>query len=486
MKKLFNLLLTGLVMLLFAAPTITAFAVGNEDTAQTVMDDQNVAATLHIDTQHTYAGMDCSYAEGYRPKVRGNAAQIVLPLVASGAVKDNLITAKADIDFSAESPFVCKNYEKAVAQRENQTAENISVSGFAVEFYLELTAARKNGNYPVTVRVTAADQNGAPIAFETTVYVSIADGKAADSETDGTEEAAATLKIDTQNVYPAMERSYGEGYRPQVVDRTVKIVLPLVTNGAIKDNRVSAKVGIDFSAESPFVCKNYEKTVSLSKHKTVGGESVSSYLVAFDLQLTETAKGGNYPVTITVNAIDRSNQPVSFETVVYVVIADTEADEANALKMEFDELQLPAEVTVSDVIDAPIKAMNLSSGKAYHVRASLKGDGLLSNGTAFLGDMEPGTAMDGSFSVSVTALSDDALYGNTDGVVTYTYEDETGKEYIVEKPFSTRILSPFSEQTAQPQDNPRQWWVIMAVVGAVLAAAIVTSLALFLKRRGRS
>ena len=481
MKKLIKIMIAFITVMLLSLSSLTVFA---EEETQVAEAGERMPTTLKIDTQHTFAGMACSYSEGYRPKVSKNNVRVVLPLIADGEIRDNVVTAKASIDFSEESPFVCKNYEKTVSLGNNVAVGNIPVSSFLIVFDLELASTRKNGSYPVAISVNAVDKNGGAVTFESTVYVSITDGKSAESENEGNA-AATALKIDTQNTYAGMDCSYSQGYRPVVSDNSARIVIPLVSDGEIKDNRITARAGIDFSAESPFVCNNYEKTVFLESNVTTGGAAVSGYLVAFDLQLNETCKNGNYPVTVSVNALDKRNNAVSFEATVYVVISDGSGADEKTLKMQFDEPEIPSEVTVSDMIEAPFRVINLSKCKVYNVRASMSGDGLVCRSTAFIGDMEAGTSADSSFSISVTSLSGDTLYGITDGTVIYTYEDENGKEYSEEKTFSTSIQSPFFEYTDEVQDNPKQWWGIMLAVALVLIAVIAVSLGLFLKKRGK-
>ena len=123
-------------------------------------------------------------------------------------------------------------------------------------------------------------------------------------------------------------------------------------------------------------------------------------------------------------------------------------------------------------MEAKVQAMNLGRSKIYNVRAEIAADGLKPQGTIFIGDMEAGTAATGSTQVSVSSLSGSKLYGNTEGTVTYYYEDESGKEYTEEVTFTTTIKSPFSNQKEETTpDNTNQWWVIMAVILGCIAVA---------------
>lgn len=75
----------------------------------------------------------------------------------------------------------------------------------------------------------------------------------------------------------------------------------------------------------------------------------------------------------------------------------------------------------------------------------------------------------GSTQVSVSSLSKNgSLYGNTQGTVTFYYEDEAGIELSETAAFQTTIQSPFSEEAARQEDDTTQWWIIMAVILGVL------------------
>ena len=154
------------------------------------------------------------------------------------------------------------------------------------------------------------------------------------------------------------------------------------------------------------------------------------------------------------------------------------------VRVVFDPLIISEEVQVGDVVEAQIQAMNLGRGKVYNVRAVLEADGLKPNGTIFIGDMEAGTTASGSISVSVSGLSDeDALYGTTEGKVTFCYEDENGTECEETSAFTTTIRSPFSDQTEAAEDEPGQWWIIMAVIGSTLSVLIVFAVVRRIRRR---
>lgn len=139
------------------------------------------------------------------------------------------------------------------------------------------------------------------------------------------------------------------------------------------------------------------------------------------------------------------------------------------LKMELSVIQIPEKAVISDTVTVGIQAINLSHAKAYNVRAIIEADGFLPCGTAYIGDVEGGTAKEGSVQVTITGLiKGNFPYGQTKGTVTFYYEDADGNERTEVKQFTTMIESPFSTGANTVEDKPQQWWSIMAIIGGII------------------
>lgn len=131
---------------------------------------------------------------------------------------------------------------------------------------------------------------------------------------------------------------------------------------------------------------------------------------------------------------------------------------------------------MGETVELTVQAMNLGRGNLYNVRAVAQADGLSFAGTAFIGDIEAGTAMSGSTEALAVGRSGHSLYGTTKGTVTFYYEDETGKEMQEEVDFETSILSPLGNESNQvEEEHTGQWWVIMALIVSTLL--VITALA---------
>jgi hypothetical protein len=145
----------------------------------------------------------------------------------------------------------------------------------------------------------------------------------AEGETPGGDSGgSAVLSIDNANIYDGMDKAYKDGYTPTVNSGIATIVVPLIANAEITGNVITVTPGLGETATSPFVFRNYQKTVSLANNAVNGGTStVPSYLVRFDLELAAGRVKGVYPVNIDVQA-KAGGSPVQQTFTAYVTITD--------------------------------------------------------------------------------------------------------------------------------------------------------------------
>ncbi len=133
------------------------------------------------------------------------------------------------------------------------------------------TAAEEEGGEPETTSETTSDEDGTEP--ETTLK---------DPEPDG--KKTAELTIDNMNCYEGMEKTYSQGYMPKIENQTAQLVVPVLCNETLKNERLTVHLNLGNSSDIPFVYRNYEKTVFLEQH-SVNDESgtVQAYVARFDL-----------------------------------------------------------------------------------------------------------------------------------------------------------------------------------------------------------
>lgn len=420
-------------------------------------DTQTDAMTLKIDDANQYDGMEKPYKDGYVPTNANGSVRIVFPILSEGELRGNTLRAALNLGDAQTAPFVFKNYEKDIRlQTVKVNANTKEVSAYVADFTVELKGKRTNGSYPVILKVTAKDTKGNAVEQEFTTYVTISDGIDPDATT---EEA----------VEPTTEEL--PTFAPKIIVKDYKYSKAEILSG----DEITAEITLLNTSKENTV-KNMTVAVTADTESfTLLSQSDSVYIekiapqeettITFSYRVNAKTSAGQYDLTLAMDYADGDGNTYSTSGKAKITVQQSS-------EMQFDELSFPSEVVVADVVEAKVQAMNLGRSKIYNVRAEIVADGLKPQGTIFIGDMEAGTAATGSTQVSVSSLSGSKLYGNTEGTVTYYYEDESGKEYTEEVTFTTTIKSPFSDQKEETTpDNTNQWWVIMAVVIGCIAVA---------------
>lgn len=421
-------------------------------------DTQTDAMTLKIDDANQYDGMEKPYKDGYVPTNANGSVRIVFPILSEGELKGNTLRAALDLGDAQTAPFVFKNYEKDIKlQTVKVNANTKEVSAYVADFTVDLKKKRTNGSYPVILKVTAKDTKGNPMEQEFTTYVTIADGIDPDATTEETvEPVAEELPTFAPKV---MVKSYKYSKSEILPGDEVKADIVLLNTS--KENTVkNMTVAVTADTES-FTLLSQSDSIYIEK---IAPQEETT--ITFSYRVNAKTAAGQYDFDLAMDYADGDGNTYTTTGKAKIMIGQSS-------EMQFDALNFPAEVVVADVVEANVQAMNLGRSKIYNVRAEIAADGLKPQGTIFIGDMEAGTAATGSTQVSVSSLSGSKLYGNTEGTVTYYYEDESGKEYTEEATFTTTIKSPFSDQKEETTpDNTNQWWVIMAVVlGCIVVGA---------------
>lgn len=428
---------------------------------------------LTIDNENVYKNMEKSYSQGYVPTVSNGYATVVLPLICDGELQGNSLRAAVTLGDTASSPFVGKNYEKTffLVSHEINSGKG-TVKGYCISFSLQLKNDRYNGTYPVSVRVSAEDKNLEDVTQEFTVFVTITDGK-------------------DPNATPAPEPVAEEQ-----VTLAPKILVQSAEAKSLEEDAEFGKINAGDRMQVRITLENTSKTESAENMTVTVGSPGDGFLftgTADSTYIGNLSAGETVDITCeyTVKPETPAGQyeiPVSFDFAYGkgMTGAGTGTARVNIsqpLELEFSLLQMPAEAVVSDTVEVGVQVINLSRAKAYNVRASIKGDGLSPAGVAFIGDLEGGTSEQVPLQLLITGLTQgNSFYGQTDGKITYQYENGDGSEYSWEESFSLNILSPFSGASQEAEDEPAQWWIIMAVIGGLLLGIVVF---LTVRRTGR-
>lgn len=463
----------------------------------------DTAVALCIDNQNVYEGMESAYNKGYQPVCENGKVTLVLPLMCSGKMKQDKITASVDLGDTKDSPFVFRNYEKDFLCKPeyiNGTEETKEI--YLVSFTFDLSGSRINGIYPVIINASGEDENGNEIQKAFKNYVTITDGidkkeksQNDDKTVEGSQETVAEVNSNDKDV------EIVNGNDGTAGDITAE-------NDAINsENTENDEAGIAGIPDDVSEAAEPSDAAGLSE-PAAGGEDGASeetlesapvILVEKSVVSTGTAKAGeDFDVTVTLKNTSKTKSVQNMVASITVPSADFElknnsntifidklgAEKTTDLSLTFHvgkstvdgnypievalsyddskantlssagtfvvtveqplnvKLTMPAiaaDLTAGDTVPLSFQVMNLGRSTVYNVRCDVTGDGLVQTKTAFVGNMESGNDGEGDSNIFVSPMEGENQYGKTTGTVTLTYEDAFGNEHSQEFTFDTSI-----------------------------------------------
>ncbi len=432
-----------------------------------------VSVSLSVDNTNVYDGMDKAYNQGYSPTVKNGYATIVVPLVASGALDGSAIIVTPGLGDPSSSPFVFKNYQKTIGLRDNAVnGGSGTVSCYLVRFDLALASGRYNGVYPVTIDVQAQAADGSQIQQMLTCYVTITDGKNPNA-------AEPPPKTEKPTSQPKIIIS-GYSINPAAVEAGGEFTATVRLKNT-SDTKPVQNMTVAVSCESPnFLLQNESSVTYIDK---LGKGETTTVNVRYKTDLDTPAQRYNIMLAMEYDNSDAMTLSSSGSIAV---------DVSQPLRVEMEVPKMEDSVNAGDTMPLSFQVMNLGRSAIYNVRIELAAPGLIPSGSAFIGNMEAGTAMPGGMNVFVGTKNMTAghegedKYGYTSGKITLIYEDDSGETYTVENDFSITInppvIAPVSAEPAEEPEKAGQWWISI-VIGGVVAAALAAYL---IRRRQRT
>mgnify|MGYP001318653927 CR=1 FL=1 len=426
------------------------------------------AEQLDIDNMNIYSGMTKSYAQGYTPVISGGKAIIILPLVYLGTegIEGDTITAKPDLGSTSNSPFVYSNYQLDVHLADNPVGDGSStVPSYLVRLEIPLASERLNGVYPVQIDTSFSTPTTPGIEQSFTVYVTITDGK-------------------DPNATPAPTPEERKREEPKII-LTDFSVPETVTAGEPFDIRITL-----FNTEEYWHAKNVAVTCEGMTSDITPATQVNSYFIdeikdeeTYDMTLHMKtrldAASGPQKVQINIEYEDSNGTSYSNNAQIPVEIKQP-------LRLELDDVNIASKVNAGDSLPVSINIYNMGRCTVYNILCSLELQGVIPEGTAYLGNMQPGSGataeiysffgtLDMGGNGSSSGDDNAQKYGMSNGTLTVTYEDEYGEQYSQVVDVSTVIERPvfdLSDEDEEPEEEPErasQWWVsVLLAVGVIM------------------
>ena len=184
-----------------------------------------------------------------------------------------------------------------------------------------------------------------------------------------------SLCIDNKNVYEGMQQAYANGYQPVCANGNVTLVLPLISDGKLQQDKITASVDLGATDNSPFVFRSYEKEFNCKPQYINGtGETKDIFLVSFELTLSEKRVNGIYPVIINVTGKDENGIEVQKSFTNFVTVADgidpNAAASGAADTTQAEETPTSAPVVLVD--KSVINTDTVKAGEDFEVTVTLK------------------------------------------------------------------------------------------------------------------
>ncbi len=230
--------------------------------------------------------------------------------------------------------------------------------------------------------------------------------------------------------------------------------------------------GTDEAAEAPaFLPVSGSSSIYLDKIPADGTKDIS-------IELNSRADLIQKPYSITMTMKYEDSSAAQFEGESSLAIPVTQE-----ARFEFSEIQvMPDTVSVYEEANITCNLYNLGRVKMYNVKARFEGDAIEGE-EQFIGNLESGAS--GTIDGIVTAVAES--YDESNCKLVLTYEDDSGKEYSIERPFTMTVTAEMEPEdmgmmTDMPEDTGSPAGLIIAVTVVVIAAAAVVTVVL-LKRR---
>lgn len=417
---------------------------------------------LSIDDQNVYEGMDRAYQSGYVPQVKDGYATVIVPLLADGPIKNNTIIATPGLGEAASSAFVIKNYQKTIGLAQNNVnGGSTQVASYLVRFDMQLKDGRLNGNYPVTINVQAQGMDGSTVQQSFTSYVTIADGAISN-------DSQPKIIVSDSSTSPSTITAGGAF--------TVRITIKNTSNTQpVKNIMVIA------SCDSQNLSLQNDSDTLVVGNIGAGKTTTIKLTYKSDIDTPEQ----QYKISLAISYEDANAASLSSGgTVSFRVHQSMRVD----MKMPL----IAQQVNAGDTLPLSFQVMNMGRSKVFNVRVELSAAGLFPTSTAFVGNMEAGTAATSEMDVFIgtkdmtEGYAGGEKYGQTNGVITLIYEDAGGKEYTATMQFNTTINKPVIAQTpSEPKEEPKkagQWWISL-IIGVAITAGLLAWLIIRNKRR---
>lgn len=190
-----------------------------------------------------------------------------------------------------------------------------------------------------------------------------------------------------------------------------------------------------------------------------------------------------YVVTVNMEYEDSNANPFSETASVSVPIKQEAKVDISSISL------MPESIEVGNDANAMFSIYNVGKTKLYNVNVKFEAESV-SGGDTFLGNLEPGaTGNIDAYLTGQMATADDGTVK-----ILITYEDEEGKQSVIEKTMTLYVNEPYYEEfddsmMGDPMEMEEQkgmpWWGIAMIVIVIAAGAVTAFLVIRKKKKAK-
>jgi len=268
------------------------------------------------------------------------------------------------------------------------------------------------------------------------------------------EGGAPSLVIDTNTLYPGMEKTYQNGYVPTVANGKATFILPLL--GETQGNMI--RVTPTIATDGPFVYGNYQFELRRSSVSAQDQSLHEVFLSQLDLALSPSRYNGIYPVDFVVDYKNTNGEAVQQTFTLRVKITDgknppSENSSGSGPQTVYKPVLLITQCSISPStveggaeFSVTLNVENVGDRDAKNIRISLAPQ---DSEITFAGEMNahfvPTLKKEESTIASFKMKAESvATAGEHFFTATITYEDRYGGAFTEEGSFRVRVAQPVS------------------------------------------
>ena len=405
----------------------------------------------------------------------GHHCEIAVPLVNLGEtdVEDVVITPVLSSDVTAW-PFDIERTDYAQTcdeLRGEDSGKSVSERKHTFRWTLRTRDDAVTGYTKLTFKVTYNEEDGSKGSVTLDYYVQV----------NGVEPTETNGKISTPRVIVT-----GFTTTPEEVYAGDTFKLTLNLKNTSKTTTVSNMLfDIQGTQEGTDANNTYAAFLPTAGSSTIFVDSIApNASKSISIELKSKADLAQKPYVVTVNMEYEDEKANSFtETASVSVPIKQEA------KVDLSSIQvMPEGIEIGNEANVMFSIYNVGKTKLYNVNVKFVADSI-SGGDTFIGNMDPGaTGNVDAYLAGQAATMDDGTVK-----ILITYEDEEGKEAVIEKTMTLYVNEPFYPEMyddpmmmegAYEEEKSFPWWGY-AIIGAALVGGSVAA-ALIIKKKKKA